>query len=243
MITITPGRTLILTGASGGIGSEVARLFHAAGSFVVLVDRDHTALTNLAQELGERVAVVAGDASSQACAEQAVAAAVSRTGRIDDLVLAAGIYPESPVAEMTSEQWRQTIAINLDSAYLFTHAALGHMGPGGSIIGLTSIAGQRGSRNHAHYSATKAGLLAFLRSLALEVAPHVRVNAVAPGTIATPMTVESIEKSAESMLAATPLARFGTPYEVAAVIEFLASPAAGFITGEEISVNGGMYMN
>ena len=238
------GRTVILTGAAGGIGRATAAVFVADGAHVVLTDRDAAPLAALAQALGrpDQVTTVVADGGDPDAAEQIVDAALAATGRIDDVVLAAGVYPESSVAAMGDADWDACLGINLDAPFRLCRAVAPHLGPGASIVGLTSIAGQRGSRNHAHYAASKAGLLAFLRSLALELAPDVRVNAVAPGTIETPMTAKNRETMQASLLASTPLARFGTPAEVAGVIHFLCTPAAGFMTGQELSVNGGMHV-
>ncbi len=237
-------RTMVLTGAAGGIGRATARAFLTTGTRLVLVDREEDSLRQLADDLGDpnRVTTVVADSAAPDSAARIVDAAIAATGRIDDLVLAAGIYPESPVATLSDEEWAMCLHTNLTSAFQLCRQSLPHLRDGASIVGLVSIAGQRGSRYHAHYAASKAGLLAFLRSLALEVAPRVRVNAVAPGTIETHMTATNRARDVDSLLAATPLGRFGTPDEVARVVQFLCTPAAGFITGEVIAVNGGMYM-
>lgn len=238
------GRVLLLTGAGGGIGSATARLFHDEGASLALVDRDLADVEALADELGdpERVLLLTADASAPGEGRAAVEAAHAHFGRLDDVVLGAGIYPEVDVLQMTDEEWDQVLRVNLSAAAEVARAAGLVLDQGGSIVGLTSIAGQRGSRGHAHYAASKAGMLAFLRSLALELAPRVRVNAVAPGTIETTMTKANRERRSLELLAATPLARYGRPAEVAAVVHFLCTPGAGFITGEQIAVNGGMHM-
>ncbi len=238
------GRVLLLTGAGGGIGSAIARLFYDEGASLALVDRDLAAIEALAAEFTdpERVLFLAADAGAPGESRAAVQAAHAHFGRLDDVVLGAGIYPEVDVLQMTDEQWDQVLRVNLSAAAEVARAAGLVLEQGGSIVGLTSIAGQRGSRGHAHYAASKAGMLAFLRSLALELAPRVRVNAVAPGTIETTMTERNRERSSPELLAATPLARYGRPTEVAAVVHFLCTPGAGFITGEQIAVNGGMHM-
>ena len=233
-------RTLLLTGATGGIGRAIARTFHDHGARLVLIDHDRAAVEALAAELGA-TAVVA-DARIPGESARAVADAVAAAGEIHDVVLAAGVYPEAPVAGLTLAEWSACLRINLDSAFETCQAVLPHLAENSSVVGLTSIAGQRGSAAHSHYAASKAGLLGFLRSFALEAAPRTRVNAVAPGTIATPMTAANRERFEDALLAATPLRRFGTPEEVAGVVRFLCSPEAGFITGEQIAVNGGMYM-
>lgn len=242
-MTWSTGRTLVLTGAGGGIGQAVARAFHATGSTLVLVDRDAAPLAELAADLGQRTVTVVADAAEAGSGETAVQAAIEATGRVDDVVLAAGVYPDGLVADISDEDWTRCLQINLTSAFELCRAVVPHLQEGASVVGLTSIAGQRGSRGHAHYAATKGGLLSFLRSLAREVAPAARVNAVAPGTIATGMTQANRDQIGAELLQATPLGRFGTSEEVAGVVHFLCSPSAGFITGEVIAVNGGMHMS
>lgn len=244
---VAPGaRTLMLTGAAGGIGAAIARAFARRGNRLVLSDLSAEAMAPLVTELedgGATVTAVAGDVSEPADNDRLVAAALERHGRIDDLVLTAGIYPEQLLAATTDEQWRRCLGVNLDSAFYLLRAAGPHLGPGAGVVALTSIAGMRGSRAHAAYAASKGGLLSLVRSMAWELGPEVRVNAVAPGIIDTAMTAGLRSASANHLLRDTPLGRFGTPEEVAGAVEFLCTPAAGFITGEVIQVNGGLHMH
>lgn len=234
---------IIVTGAAGAIGAATARQLAARGDALVLSDRSGEALERLAGELtGADVTVVPADVSVADGNDAIVHAAVERHGRVDGVVLAAGIYPEAPLAETSDEDWRRAMAVNLDSAFYLMRAVAPHLAPGAGIVALTSIAGARGSRNHAAYAATKGGLLSLVRSMAWELAPA-RVNAVAPGVIETAMTDALRAASAPGLLAQTPLGRFGTAEEVAGVIAFLCSPAAGFVTGEVIHVNGGLHMH
>jgi 3-oxoacyl-[acyl-carrier protein] reductase len=141
---------------------------------------------------------------------------------------------------MTDEQWRRMIAINLDGVFYMTRRAIPFMNKGGAIVALSSMSGHKGgSYAHAHYGATKGGILAYVRGLARDVGPDIRVNSVSPGLIDTPMLPAS---AVEQQLGSIPLARIGKPSEVASVVAFLCSDAASYITGETIIISGGLYM-
>lgn len=239
------GRTLVLTGANGGIGRAVAEVFAAAGANLVLADLDGPALDAFAATLGigeARIATRAVDVAKPEDAEALVGLAAARFGAIDFLVPSAGIYLSQPFAGMSDAQWRQTLSINLDGVFYLCNRAAPHLREGSAIVNLTSVATHRGAVSNAHYAASKGALGALTRSLARELAPRTRVNAVAPGVIETPMTTALVEARGAETLAATPLGRLGQPSEIAAVIAFLCSKAASFVTGETIHVNGGLYM-
>ncbi len=239
-------KTLLLTGANGGIGREVAKLFYAGGANLVLTDLDLPGLESFAATLGadagKRVVTQRMDAASADDATCVVELAQQCFGGIDYLVPAAGLYLAQPAESMTDEQWRQTIAINLDGVFYLTRRAIAHLREGSAIVNLTSMAGHRGAFYNAHYSASKGGLMSLTRSLARELGPKTRVNAVSPGVIATPMTHDLIAKRGSESVEQTPLKRLGQPSEIASVIAFLCSDAASFITGEVIHVNGGLYI-
>jgi len=236
------GRTLVLTGAAGGIGAEIARLFGRSRANLVLSDYAAEALSALAGEFDEsRCLSIAGDASDPAAAQALVDAAVDRFGGVDFLVPGAGIYPIDPFPEMTADAWRRVMNINLDGVFHITRAAVPALTEGSSIVNLTSLAAHRGAKHNAHYAATKGALGALTRSLANELAPKTRVNAVAPGIIDTPMIGDLLKTRAEETFAQTPLGRLGQPSEIASVVAFLCSDAASFVTGETVQVNGGIY--
>ncbi|MFX0543510.1 SDR family NAD(P)-dependent oxidoreductase [Roseovarius sp. S4756] len=237
------GRTLLLTGAAGGIGRCIAELFHRSGANLVLGDRDEAALTELAQKLGgARIAALAGDAADPGDAQKLTDLAVATFGGIDTLIPGAGIYPAQPFAQMSDEDWRRLMAINLDGVFYICRRAQPHLKPGGAIVFLTSLAPHRGAQTNAHYAAAKGAVGALMRSLTRELAPDIRCNAIAPGIIDTAMIGDFKKTRSEETLKLTPLARLGLPEEVASVAAFLASDAASFVTGETIQVNGGLYM-
>lgn len=239
------GRLLLLTGANGGIGREVARQFHAAGANLLLTDIDIAGLQAFAATLQEgqgKIQCLRMDSNSTSDADEAVRIARQEFGGIDFFVPSAGIYLAHPVREMTDEQWRQTIAINLDGVFFLTRRVISALRPDSAIVFISSLAAHRGAFYNAHYSASKGALLSLTRSLARELGPETRVNAVSPGVIDTPMASDLIRLRGEASIAQTPLKRVGQPGEVASVIRFLCSHGASFVNGETIHVNGGIHM-
>lgn len=239
-------RVLMLTGANGGIGREVASLFYAHGAQLVLADVNGKAVEEFGASLdpsGRRVATLAINAADPTDADRSVAIARTRFGGIDFLVPSAGIYQAKPVVEMTDADWRQTLSINLDGVFYICSRSIPLLREGSAIVNLASVAAHRGAYYNSHYSASKGGILALTRSLARELAPRTRVNTVSPGVIETPMTADLIQHRGAQSIEQTPLKRLGTALEVAQVIGFLCSGAASFITGETLHVNGGLYMD
>lgn len=238
-------KVLVLTGANGAIPRAIARTFFELGASLVLSDIDDIGLTEFAQRLepsGDRVVVLRQDVTNSRDATALAAACQERFGGADYLVTAAGLYRDQLVATMTDERWRETIGINLEGVFYTCRAIAPLLRDGGAIVNIASVAGHRGSYQHAHYSAAKGAVLAFSRSLALELAPRIRVNAVSPGLIDTAMIRPLLAARGEELLAATPLKRLGKPEEVARAIAFLCSDWASFITGETLHVNGGLYI-
>ncbi|MCW5297741.1 SDR family oxidoreductase [Herbaspirillum lusitanum] len=241
-------KTFLITGAAGGIARATALLVVKHGANVALSDVNPSALETLQNELraqapSAQVSTHVTDVSdAQACRDVAQQVA-TRFGGIDHLVHSAGIYPEKLVADMSDEEWHKLMQINLDGTFYICRAVIPFLTEGSSIVTLSSVAAQRGSYAHAHYSAAKGAVISFSRSLALELAPKTRVNALSPGIIATPMTKGLLAKNEQTLLQNTPLKRLGTAEEVAGSIAFLCSPLAGFITAETLQVNGGLYIN
>lgn len=236
----------VITGAAGGIGGALAELLVRAGATVILADLDKASVIAKAEALGGLAGRAIGlelNAADAASIDQLISYTRNEFGRIDLLVPSAGIYPESMVADTSDEQWRLVQSINLDGVFMLIKRAIPLMPAGSAIVNLTSVAGHRGSFGHAHYSASKGGLIAFTRSLALELGPQgIRVNAVSPGIIDTAMTADARAAKGDEWIAATPLRRDGTPEEIATTIAFLLSDAASFVHGEVVHVNGGLFM-
>jgi 3-oxoacyl-[acyl-carrier protein] reductase len=238
-------RVLLLTGAAGGIGRAVVQEFIAAGARVVLADLDEKGAARAAKAgdpKGEKTAVVKLEASNPGDVERAIETCLERFGRLDHLVTAAAIFEDHPFETMTDEQWHRTIAANLDSVFYACRRAVPAMADTGAIVNLASEAAHTGgSPMHAHYGATKAGVLAFTKTIARELAPRIRVNAVSPGTIDTPMVSQWL-KDRPGYVDTIPMRRLGRPRDVAQAIAFLCSDAASYITGTTIHVNGGAYV-
>lgn len=238
------GKTLFLTGASGSISHAIAKLFHSLGANCVLTDLDESGVAALARELdpsGRRVVGLRHDVSLSADADRCLGVAKERFGAVDFVVTGAGIYRDQMVHDMTDEQWRQSIDVNLSGVFYTCRAAIPVLRDGGAIVNIASMAGHRGSYMHSHYAAAKGAVLTFSRSLALELAPRVRVNAVSPGLIEGPM-VQPLLAARPGLIDQTPLKRLGTVEEVAHLVTFLCSDWASFITGESVHVNGGLYI-
>ena len=239
-------KVLLVTGAASGIGRATAEYFFKCGASVFLADLNANVVAELAAKLdatGSRVACMKYDASHSTDAKAVVDACVSRFGKIDFLVPCAGIYDDNLIENISDEQWLRTISVNLNGVFYIVRQAIPVMSDGGAIVNMASQAAHLGgSIRHGHYGATKGAILAFTRTLAKELGPRIRANAVSPGSIETPMIARNIATRGEEIVSRTPLRRLGRPEEIASVIAFLCSDAASFVTGETILVNGGAYM-
>lgn len=241
------GRTLLLTGAGGGIGRAVAARFHAAGANVLLADIESGAAEAAAHALdgGAGRAVGTGyDAASPDDAAAAVALCLKHFGRLDFVVPAAALYEALPFPTMTDEAWRRTVSVNLDGIFYLCRRAVPVLAEGGAIVMIASQSAHAGSSaHHSPYGASKGGVLALAKSMARELAPAIRVNVVSPGIIDTPMAHALLRRKGAGVLDGVPMGRMGEPREVAGAVAFLCGGEASFITGQAIHVNGGAYMS
>ena len=239
------GKTALVTGASGGIGKDIARALHMAGASVALSGTRKEALETLAGELGERTHVLPCDLSDKQQTEKLVPAAETALGGLDILVNNAGITRDMLFMRLKDEDWDAVLNVNLTSAFRLSRAVLRGMMRKrfGRIIGITSIVGVTGNPGQGNYAAAKAGMIGMSKSLAAEVAARgITVNCVAPGFIESPMTDALTAGQKETILKIVPAGRLGTGAEVAAAVVFLASNEAAYVTGQTLHVNGGMAM-
>jgi 3-oxoacyl-[acyl-carrier protein] reductase len=244
------GRTALVTGSSQGIGAEIARLLHAAGARVVInhpdltegrIHQDAQALRDeLAANRADSASVVAADVSDPA----AVAAMMQRIGRewqhLDILVNNAGILRDRSIGKMTLDEWRSVLDVDLNGVFYCCKYGLEILSDGGSIVSIGSLAAKMGFHGQANYAAAKAGVQALTRVLARECARRsIRVNAVAPGVIDTPMAAQISNSAREQLAQSIAMRRLGLPQEVAQAVLFLCSPLASYITGHVLEVDGG----
>jgi 3-oxoacyl-[acyl-carrier protein] reductase len=241
------GKKALVTGATGGIGEGIARAFHKAGAEVAISGRQVEKLEALAKELGERVHVVPCDLADRAAVGKLIDEAIAKLGRVDILVNNAGLTRDNLFMVMKDEQWDDVIAVNLTSTFMLMRAATRHMLRSktgyGRIINIASVSGIIGNPGQGNYAASKAGMIGMTKSLAREVANRgITANAIAPGFISTAMTDVLTDKQKAEISQHIPAQRFGTPDDIAAAAVYLASPEAGYMTGQTLHVNGGMAM-
>jgi 3-oxoacyl-[acyl-carrier protein] reductase len=241
------GRVALVTGASRGIGRAIAERLASRGAHVIAAARSANAapVAEAITASGGRAEAADLDVNETGAIERVVAGAAERHGRIDILVNNAGITRDQLMLRMKREDWEAVLATNLTAVFALTQAVLKPMirQRAGRIVCISSVVGQSGNAGQANYAASKAGLIGFAKSVALEVASRgVTVNVVAPGLIETDMTRTLTETAREEWAARIPLRRLGTPEDVAAAVCFLASDEASYITGQVLAVNGGMYL-
>jgi NAD(P)-dependent dehydrogenase (short-subunit alcohol dehydrogenase family) len=236
-------RTVLVTGSSGGIGAGIAKRLHEAGANVALhCSGNLKAAEILAKSLGARACVVQGDVERDA--ERLIAETIRTFSSLDGLVNNAGIQPVQTLLEQSREDRSEMLRVNTLGVMTLTALAAGQMHPGGGIVNIASIEGLQPALNHSHYATSKAAVLMHTRSAALELGRRgIRVNAVAPGLIDRPGLETDWPEGVQRWRVACPLERLGTPEDVADAVLFLLSPAARWITGATLVVDGGVLTN
>ncbi len=239
------GKCALVTGASGGIGGEVAKALHAAGAVVGLSGTRVEPLEALAAELGGRAHVLPCNLADPAAVEALPKAAAAAMGSVDILVNNAGITRDNLFMRMSDEEWLQVIEVNLTSSFRLCRGVLRGMMKArwGRIINITSVVAVSGNPGQGNYAAAKAGLIGMSKSLAQEVASrNITVNCLAPGMVETAMTDKLNDEQRARILADVPMGRMGRPGEIAAGVLYLASEEAGYVTGATLHINGGGNM-
>jgi NAD(P)-dependent dehydrogenase (short-subunit alcohol dehydrogenase family) len=247
-MTRLDGRVVVVTGGNGGIGLGMAEALAAAGARVVIWARDEEKNASAVARIsarGHEVSALRCDVSDEAQVEAAMAATLNKCGKLDVMVANAGVGGFAPFTEMTLAEFRRVTSVNLDGAFLTLRAAAAHLverGEGGALIGVSSVSAIHGAPGMEHYAASKAGLLAMLRGLAVELARHrIRVNAILPGWTDTDMIAPaaSNERFRANTVGRTPLRRWGVPEDLGPVAVYLADPDQLFHTGDALVVDGG----
>ncbi len=242
------GQVALVTGGSRGIGQSIALSLALAGANIAILARNRERCQQVAaqiEQLGVKALPLSAEVADYAQVEQAVKQVIGQFGRLDILVNNAGITKDGLLVRMSKQNWDDVLAVNLSGTFNCIRCVARQMmkAKKGKILNITSVVGLTGNPGQANYTAAKAGIIGLTKTVALELAPRgITVNAIAPGFIDTDMTKDLPAEVKEQILGRIPLARFGTAEEVAKAAEFLLSPAADYITGQVLSVNGGMYM-
>jgi 3-oxoacyl-[acyl-carrier protein] reductase len=239
------GKTALVTGASGGIGREIATALYAAGATVGLAGTREAVLAELASVLGDRAHVLVADLSTETGPADLISRAEAALGSLDILVNNAGITSDNLALRLKDEDWDRVIAVNLTSTFKMCRAAVKGMMKRrfGRIINITSVVGVTGNPGQTNYAASKAGMIGMTKSLAQEIASrNITANCIAPGFIATPMTDALPEEQRANLLQSIPAGRLGEGADIAAGCVYLASDSAGYVTGQTLHINGGMAM-
>jgi NAD(P)-dependent dehydrogenase (short-subunit alcohol dehydrogenase family) len=236
-------RNAIVTGAARGIGRAIAERLAGAGARVAVADIDQSAADDAAKAIGRRALAVRADVSRSDEVERMVKSLLETWGAVDILINNAGVLGyATPVRDLSEEEWDRVITVNLKSVFLCSRAVVGHMMDQGkgAIISVASVAGKEGNPNMSPYAVSKAGIICFTKGLAREVLPYgIRVNCVAPALIETPLLDGYSEKQIEYLKSKIPMGRLGRAEEVAAVVHFLVSDDASFVTGQCYDISGG----
>lgn len=239
------GKAALITGASGGIGADIARVLHGAGAAVGLSGTRTGPLEELAAELGGGAHVLPCNLSDADAVEALPKQAAEAMGSVDILVNNAGVTRDNLFMRMSDEEWQQVIDVNLTSTFRLCRGVLRGMMKArwGRIVNISSVVGTTGNPGQGNYAASKAGMVGMSKSLAYEVASRgITVNCVAPGFITTAMTEKLTDDQKDKILAQVPAGRMGDPAEIAAAVLYLSSPEAAYVTGATLHVNGGMAM-
>ena len=240
------GKKALITGASGGIGKEIAKVLIEHNAEVCISGRNHEELNALKKSLGKKCHVVTCDLSKKDEIIELIKKADEFMGYIDILVNNAGITKDNIFLRMSENEWEDVLNVNLNSTFsilkLITKGMIKRRY--GRIINISSVVGVTGGAGQVNYSASKAGLIGLTKSLSQEVATrNITVNCIAPGFIETPMTEQLDDKRKDAILNSIPINRIGTPKDLSSAVIFLASQESSYITGQTIHINGGMYMN
>jgi len=239
------GKCALVTGATGGIGGDIARSLHTQGAVVALSGRNEEKLSALAEELGERVHVLPADLSDDEGVKDLIKRADAAMGKIDILVNNAGLTRDGLSMRMSSDDWQTVLDVNMTATFKLAQAVQRGMMKRryGRIINVASVVGVTGNPGQCNYVASKAGMIGWSKAMAAEVAKRgITVNCIAPGFIATPMTDVLTDDQKGKINATIPAGKMGTGGDIAAAAIFLASDEAGYVTGQTIHVNGGMAM-
>ena len=239
------GKTVLVTGATGGIGESIAKALHANGATVGISGRNEEKLSALASALGERVHVLAADLSSEDAIKDLVKRADEAMGQIDILVNNAGLTRDGLSMRMSGADWQDVLDVNLTAPFKLAQAVQRGMMKrrSGRVINISSVVGVTGNPGQCNYVASKAGMIGWSKAMAAEVASRgITVNCIAPGFIATAMTDALTDDQKEKINANIPAGRMGGPDDIAAAACYLASDEAAYVTGQTIHVNGGMAM-
>ncbi len=244
-MTDLTGKSALVTGASGGIGAAIARALHGAGAHVALSGTRLAPLEDLAAELGARATVLPCNLGDPVAVSALPKAATEAMGSLDILVNNAGITKDNIFMRMSDEEWQSVLDINLSATMRLCRGAIRGMMKArwGRIVNISSVVGTTGNPGQANYAASKAGMIAMSKSIAIEVASRgITVNCVAPGFIETAMTDQLSDAQKDGILSVIPAKRMGSADEIAAATLFLASKEASYVTGQTLHVNGGMAM-